>query len=1478
MPNASMLERLSCNIFITNFPAYFSSKDLWNTCSKYGTVLDVYIPNKDRIVWIDVEGIPLREWSKTTFNKIARKWGELIFMDDSNSANKYSLRICVKTTFFHLIAESLKVIIKGKVYVVRAKEVTGWVPEFGEDNSDEYEDYSDNNWVGKKNWVESEEGEIIPESVQNDAFIYNIAESEPINGDSRENQFGQHILKPLNHPSGDPFGLEDLIRKLAKKSNKVAHEMNDINPKFPPGFTPQYSDHYEYQKVEALRESTTLQDSKKVRNDQTFHHVLEESVNKSSGVSKTAHADSMAGLGGVKKKQWVKKLCHSNQVNFLSIQETKMVSLDVFVVKNLWGNMLFDFATSSARGRSGGTWKANNADLLFIYVYSPQELSLKRVLWNYMLETLNRWHSEVILMGDFNEVRFTSKRHGSYFHSLNATEFNMFIANSQLIDIPLGGLILHRHLSDHRPILLKETHVDYGPTPFCLYHSWFMEDDFHSVIEDSWNNDGISASNSMILKNKLNFLKQRLKEWSSIKRRNKDHDRKVIQDSLIEIDLRLDKGNGLPDDLTKRVNLFRDLNDIDHKDSIDLAQKAKIKWAVERDENSNFFHGIVNKKRRHLAIKAWDRSLFDVNFPRRLNSDQVFDLEDMIWRFLASSSRLWIKVIKSIHGNFGALDNPYSSRLKNSTGIGILKAINKLKVKGVDLMGFCKIVIRNGITTIFWHDIWYGDICFKEKFKRLFNLELQKDANVASKLQASNVAFSFRRPPLSGPPLKIVIIFFSCSMSVDLARLIGRWWNIHIPIFDDPSSWDSWLNDEIDLYDLDFDEVPTAQASFMDNLSSYGSDALSEVPYSDTYPSDMINQEVQEMSYSKQTHIDDYPDNEINSNSNIISYSKYLQESQDAGIQDTNSSARNDLLLLSLVEQITDQVANLDKENQTNKLVNESLTAELERYKEHVAIFEQRINADSNNREKLIDSQMNDLIQKRNAKFAAFQQDINTLKETLSNNVKEKESLSKNLTVFKTESKEKEFKYIDKEIVLEKQNKELENIISGIKEVVSENQSAFVPGRRISDNILITQELMHNYHRNVGPPRCSFKVDIQKAYDTVDWHFLECIIKQFGFLDKMVKWVMTCVTTASFSLHINGDVHGFFKGKSGLRQGLAILNRFNIINNVKSFRLLMFVLLMTFLFTYGDMDSAKLIMDTLDEFKLVSGLVPSIPKSIINDIEQLMRGFLWCNGDLKKGKAKVAWRDICLPKNEGGLGLYNVIVPPYVDNVIVPPYPEPNIPLRANLGVLHRWSGPFIISEVYPYGTAKLVHSVGSNFKVNCHRLKHYHGGDTPPLEIPDFQTLKTQDMLRPWDVGPAMDLSSLRCPLCNNQQDSHEHLFFECAYTAKVWGYVRDLTDLNDAPPVLMDIFDLLQQMGKSRKVRSIFGKLILAATTYFVWNERNSRLFKNMKRSPEDIRDVIMVKVRLKLLTFRFKNKPDVVALLQRWKMPRSFWQYGS
>ncbi|GJY50699.1 hypothetical protein Tco_0441546 [Tanacetum coccineum] len=111
------------------------------------------------------------------------------------------------------------------------------------------------------------------------------------------------------------------------------------------------------------------------------------------------------------------------------------------------------------------------------------------------------------------------------------------------------------------------------------------------------------------------------------------------------------------------------------------------------------------------------------------------------------------------------------------------------------------------------------------------------------------------------------------------------------------------------------------------------------------------------------------------------------------------------------------------------EIVNESLTAELERYKERVKILEQRFNVDLSGREKFIDSQMDDMIRMKNIKFAAFETEIDTLKQALFKHVQEKESLLTTLNGFKTKFKERESKSIDREIVLENKNKDLENIV-----------------------------------------------------------------------------------------------------------------------------------------------------------------------------------------------------------------------------------------------------------------------------------------------------------------------------------------------------------------------------------------------------------------------------------------------------------------
>nr|GEU69190.1 hypothetical protein [Tanacetum cinerariifolium] len=86
------------------------------------------------------------------------------------------------------------------------------------------------------------------------------------------------------------------------------------------------------------------------------------------------------------------------------------------------------------------------------------------------------------------------------------------------------------------------------------------------------------------------------------------------------------------------------------------------------------------------------------------------------------------------------------------------------------------------------------------------------------------------------------------------------------------------------LPDQHMNDLSSAKAVLMANLSSYDSDVLSEVPYSDSSPNDMSNLDVQEMLYYEETYFDNFQDNEIHSDSNIIPYSQYLQESQDAVI------------------------------------------------------------------------------------------------------------------------------------------------------------------------------------------------------------------------------------------------------------------------------------------------------------------------------------------------------------------------------------------------------------------------------------------------------------------------------------------------------------------------------------------------------------------------------------------------------------------
>ncbi|GJU17261.1 RNA-directed DNA polymerase, eukaryota [Tanacetum coccineum] len=400
-----------------------------------------------------------------------------------------------------------------------------------------------------------------------------------------------------------------------------------------------------------------------------------------------------------------------------------MENISVMDVKFLWGNYIFEHLYSEAIGTSGGilcmwdpnvfhkehhsisdnfvalygTWNPTKAKILVISIYAPQAITEKRSLWNYITSLITRWDGECIVMGDFNEVRSVEERMGSVYNAHGANVFNDFISNSGLVDVPLEGysftwshpsankmskldrflvteglislfphisaLCLDRHLSDHRPILLRDVTTDYGATPFRLYHSWLSWCGFDQMVTHTWNSIVLDDRNGMVrFKKKLQILKKEIRVWVMDQKRKQLGRIGEIKSKLSDIDKQLDQGGVNDDILLSRMDLMKQMQDHKLSDARDNMQKAKIQWAIEGDENSKFFHGIINRKRANLSIRGvmvdgeWvdepnrvkeefrshfamrfqapvvNRSKLNFQFTKRLNSDQVAELENPITR------------------------------------------------------------------------------------------------------------------------------------------------------------------------------------------------------------------------------------------------------------------------------------------------------------------------------------------------------------------------------------------------------------------------------------------------------------------------------------------------------------------------------------------------------------------------------------------------------------------------------------------------------------------------------------------------------------------------------------------------------------------------------------------------------------------------------------------------------------------------------
>ncbi|GJX21028.1 hypothetical protein Tco_0223705 [Tanacetum coccineum] len=274
-------------------------------------------------------------------------------MDDSDHCNRLSKRLCIKSSHALLVFATILVTLNNVTYAIRVRELCSWTPTFiGYDSdSDEvssigmFEKYGDK--LFKENDVESDI-EII--------------------GDTRT-------------------GADDHEQEVHKQENKAdipANTTFDV----PNGFSPTNDEQQTSDSIHTGRKSLkqpgfSLLD----RLDETIKVGLALGLNM-EGCEKTL-ASHIANKGGIDVNQLI---------------ESKMSQVDPWMLRQVWGNIHFDFTSSSARGMSGATW-----DCI------------------------------MVMRGDFNEVPEASERYGSVFNDCQAKFFNEFIDDTSLIDILLGG-------------------------------------------------------------------------------------------------------------------------------------------------------------------------------------------------------------------------------------------------------------------------------------------------------------------------------------------------------------------------------------------------------------------------------------------------------------------------------------------------------------------------------------------------------------------------------------------------------------------------------------------------------------------------------------------------------------------------------------------------------------------------------------------------------------------------------------------------------------------------------------------------------------------------------------------------------------------------------------------------------------------------------------------------------------------------------
>nr|GEW67894.1 RNA-directed DNA polymerase, eukaryota, reverse transcriptase zinc-binding domain protein [Tanacetum cinerariifolium] len=582
------VQKISTSVFVTNFPDGYGAKDLWNTCKLYGHVVDVFIPYRRTKAGNQVQNVGMEECPNVVL--------------DETCLNHEDFSLCLLgkvKEFASLI--NLKVVLGKEGYVnIELKYMGGfWVMIVFQDDETKKRfqfNLAVGSWFSqiiqahtdfvideRVIWVEvpefeedGEEGYDVNDGSHEDDMYGGVSENhKDVEGESDREEvpetnfeevpaisiFEGNSVRQNDVHSKDPFGIYEVFDK--KRDGKNIYDKHKDSLKYLHGFTPNEEGDVPVEKVD------NWSDENKVNDGQEDGVCVGQHVHARVEVSNDTHESTCFG-------------------------HFKMSEVP----------------------RKGGSILELIDDLVNVG------------------RTMGYDMTGFVIMGYFNEVCDISEWFGSIFNKHGAEAFNSFIVNAGLVEVPLGGcsytwclkfakkmnkldrfLIsdnlmcscprisstsLDRFLSDHRPIIMRDAHYDYRPIPFkFLHYCKFM--------------------------NKLKYLKEKIQIWTRLHKESLNSRKSILKAELADLDGVINKGEGSDADSHQRREVIRLIQEVEKVDAMEVAQKAKIKWSIEGDENSKYYHGVLNKKRGRLTIRG---VLVDErDFVKRNSLEQNDDLE-----------------------------------------------------------------------------------------------------------------------------------------------------------------------------------------------------------------------------------------------------------------------------------------------------------------------------------------------------------------------------------------------------------------------------------------------------------------------------------------------------------------------------------------------------------------------------------------------------------------------------------------------------------------------------------------------------------------------------------------------------------------------------------------------------------------------------------------------------------------------------------